>query len=666
MPPPETPKQKEYLHWDEQNKPVYILAPDPKAAKAKAMSLFPQLGPLRMGDPDALAEAEAPDPLSPANAATMMPGEVNRYLRRGMEFGIPAIMGGGKPNALIGGAINAGIGEGMDRLGGSDPSKYRPITGGDFLSELISGIPGAGEAGGLLKRLGPLGEKLAASMAKHPVATNTAIGGTSGATSTLGSDESAALPGMLGAGIGFGAGGLGKMISNKMKAAPIIAEEQAREMVNGLAPSKLLPGSRGTMLDNAPKMQALSDAADYIEQTTGFKAKLGDETNKVAVARIGPRGKAAQQVNAANKTLVTENQLEATRRLMEFRSRNNLQGEISELVKQRAKFQNADTPTAKKLDAELAFARQKLEAHTELVTQRRANKAPGVAKAELDLTKAENYQKSLDRITSRARNAQEKAEIEKYAAQAVFDDIGQNTGFHPDDLTPQKRAAATWLASNHPDVIVKDFFDHPEKSVERVEGMVQLFGPNSKEHTAIKNKVMSHMFDTAVDINDSVSPGKALSGKRFGEQLAKLPKETVDYLFDNPNAHQVLVGVEKLLSSAERSRNNPNALKVILGMGGGAGIAGAGYYAANRQSAEEDVLSRPVLIALGTAGVLKSYQSIPKFVESMLSTNSVFSSALRRYAAKQTPGALANVVAASNAFRGRSAPTQEQTPSAPQ
>lgn len=665
MPPPETP-QKEYLHWDEQNKPVYILAPDPKAAKAKAMSLFPQLGPLRMGDPDALAEAEAPDPLSPANAATMMPGEENRMLRRGMEFGIPAIMGGGKPNALLGGAVNAGIGETMDRLGGSDPSKYRPITSGDILSEFIAGIPGAGETGGLLKRLGPFGEKLAETMGKNPLATNTAVGLGAGATSTLGSDESAVLPGIVGGGIGLGSGWLSGKISNKMKAAPIIAEEQARDAADKLAPSKLLPGSRGTMLDNAPKMQALSDAADYIEQTTGFKAKLGDETNKVALGRIGPRGKAAQQVNAANKALVTENQLEATRRLMEFRSKNNLQGEISELVKQRAKFQTADSPTARKLDAELAFAKQKLEAHTELVTQRRANKAPGVAKAELDLTKAENYQKTLDRITSRARNAQEKAEIEKYAAQAVFDDIGQKTGFHPNDLTPQKRAAAKWLANNHPDVIVKDFFDHPEKSVERVEGMVQLFGPKSAEHTAIKNKVMAHMFDTAVDIKDSVSPGKALSGRRFGEQLAKLPKETVNYLFDNPNAHQVLVGVEKLLSSAENSRNNPNGLKIILGMGGGAGMAGAGYYAANRQSSEEDILSRPVIIALGTAGVLHRYQNIPKLVESMLSTDSVFSSALRRYASKQTPGALANVVAAANAFRGRSAPTQEQTPSAPQ
>jgi len=665
MPPPETP-QKEYLHWDEQNKPVYILAPDPKAAKAKAMSLFPQLGPLRMGDPDALAEAEAPDPLSPANAATMMPGEENRYLRRVMEFGFPAIMGGGRPNALIGGAINAGIGEGMDRLNGGSPTNYRPITSGDILSEFISGIPGAGEAGGLLKRLGPLGEKLAASMAKHPIATNTAVGGAAGAASTLGSDESAALPATLGASIGLGSGWLGGKISNKMKAAPIIAKEQAREAADKLAPSKILPGSRGTMLDNAPKMQALSDAADYIEQTTGFKAKLGDETNKVAIGRIGPRGKATQQVNAANKALVSENQIEATRRLMEFRSKNNLQGEISELVKQRAKFQNADTPTAQRLDTELAFARQKLEAHTELVTQRRANKAPGVVKAELDLTKAENYQKTLDRITSRARTAQEKAEIEKYAAQAVFDDIGQQTSFHPNDLTPQKTAAAKWLASNHPDVIVKDFFEHPEKSVERVEGMVQLFGPKSAEHTAIKNKVMAHMFDTAVDINDSVSPGKALSGKRFGEQLAKLPKETVDYLFDNPNAHQVLVGVEKLLSAAEKSRNNPNALKVVLGMGGGAGIAGAGYYAANRQSSEEDILSRPVIIALGTAGVLHQYQNIPKMVEAMLSTNSIFASALRRYASKQTSGALTNVVAASNAFRGRSAPTQEQTPSAPQ
>jgi len=663
----EDPQQKEYLHWDKENKPVYIVAPDPKAAKAKAMSLFPQLGPLRMGDPDALAEAEAPDPLSPANAATMMPGEENRYLRRGMEFGIPAVMGGMKPSALLGGAANAAIGEGMDRLNNGSPTNYRPITSGDFLSELIASIPGAAESGGLLKRLGPLGEKLATTMGNNPVATNALAGGAAGTTSVIGSqdDSSPALPGILGTLVGAGAGGLGKLVSNKMKAAPIIAEEQARGLADNLAPSKLLPGSRGTMLDNAPKMQALADASDYIEQTTGFKAKLGDETNKVTLGRIGPRGKAAQQVTAANKSLVTENQLEATRRLMEFRAKNNLQGEISELVKQRAKFQTADSPTAKKLDAELAFAKQKLEAHTELVTQRRANKAPGVAKAELDLTKAENYQKSLDRITSRARNAQEKAEIEKYAAQAVFDDIGQKTGFHPNDLTPQKRAAAKWLASNHPDVIVKDFFDHPEKSVERVEGMVQLFGPKSAEHTAIKNKVMSHMFETAVDINDSVSPGKALSGKRFGEQLAKLPKETVDYLFDNPNAHQVLVGVEKLLSSAEKSRNNPNALRVVLGMGGGAGMAGAGYYAANRQSAEEDILSKPVLIALGTAGVLKSYQSIPKFVESMLSTDSVFSSALRRYASKQTPGALANVVAAANAFRTRPAPTQEQKPSAP-
>jgi len=665
MPPPETP-QKEYLHWDEQNKPVYILAPDPKAAKAKAMTLFPQLGPLRMGDPDALAEAMAPDPLSPANAATMMPGEENRYLRRGMEFGIPAIMGGGRPNALLGGAINAGIGEGMDRLGGSDPSKYRPITSGDFLSELIAGIPGAGEAGGLLKRLGPLGEKLAASMGKHPVATNTAVGGAAGAASTLGSDEDATLPGMLGAGIGLTAGGLGKMFSNKIKAAPTIADEQARKAAGEFAPTTTLPGTRETMINRAPAMQDLSDAAAYIEKQTGLPQRIKTEAAAVASARNAPRQAAARGVAAADTTVRKENELEAVRRLMEARRRGDLNSEITELVNQRAKFQSPSSPTAQRLDEDLRLARHKLEAHTELVATRRANEAPGLSKAKRELKTVEDVQKTLNGITRKARTAKERAEIERYAAKAIFDDMGDKTGFHPDDLTPQKKATAQWMASTHPDLIVDDFFDNPSKSIERAEGIVQLFGPKSKEQEAIKNKVMSHMFERAVDINDAVAPGRALSGKKFGEQLTKLPKQTVDYLFDNPNAHTGLVLVEKLLTAAEKSRNNPNALRVVLGAGGGAGLAGAGYYAANRQSSEDDILSRPVIIALGTGAGIKAYQSIPKLVDAMLSTNSVFASALRRYASKQTPGALANVVAASNAFRGRSAPTQEQTPSAPQ
>lgn len=663
------PKDAVFLfHREEDNEPIEITAPDPAAALKKSQLLLPQLGPLRPADQRLFDEyfQQSPDSLSPANAKTMMPGEENHMLRRLLEFGAPAIMGGGKPNALIGGAINAGVGEGMDRLGGDDPNKIRPLGRGDVLSELLASLPGAAEAGGLMTKGPALLQKLAKLMGENPIKTATATGIGSGAATAIDSpDASAPFNAGVGGLMGLLGGGIGRLLQNKMGGAPTEGLRKATEVSDTLAPH--LPSDQ--------TRQALQTAGANLEDPAAISMMLGDlggvprrveaEKARVELGKSLPRAQAANDVKNADTKLRRETELSAVRDLLTARKQKDLGGELKALMAQRKKFQSADSPTAQRLDDEIVVARAKLQAGEELIARKSSVSDPSVAAAKGNLTTAEGYRKRLAALSNGAKLTLRKQEIEDYAVDKVAEDVATKTGFDARNMSRQEKAATKWLAQDHPDKLIADLFDEPNKSAEWAQGLSTLLGPKSTEMKAIQSATVGRLFSNAVDNADPIAPGKAISGKLFGDNLKKLNKDALAYLFDNPNAHAVLLQVEKLLSTSENLRSN-NSLKLILGGGGGAGVLGAGYLASRNNQDGDDLFSKPVALALGTAGVIKTYQSIPKFVEAMMKPGGMFESTLRRYADKKTPGNLANILTAANLTRASDArrlPTkQEQTP----
>lgn len=645
-------KKKPYTWKGSDGNTHEIWAEDADTAAAKASEISQRGGfQLTPEDPSLFVKPGAqppagdfPTPDSPPESAD--PSNRNFVTKNLMRFLPAALMG--KPGV---GAANTGIGMGVDALTGDD--HLTPPGMGTMFSEILSaGLPiGAGAAEKssipLLKRFGEMARN-------SPYGFGAATGAAAGAASTADTGSSPALHGTAGALMSLPGTFVGQRFQNLLKSAPGIANETATAAAEklGYRPNDV-SAERPKLQDLADKMKLVSGVSDELESLGAIPKLFKSKKQEVTAARSSDIMQANAETKRAQGELRNAKIDQAQQRYLDSQKRQDLLDQEAVIKAKRAKFQSADTPTAKALDSELNQVRAQREIHELALTGRVAADDPKVTSARIDLKNKSQRLAALRKINLRNNLGMRDDELDRVALEEVADDIASKTTFDPRKMSADEKASVKWLAQDHPEAIVQTFLADKGASSSRSRGLLQVLGTKSPEVAAIRNQFISQLFSDSVQDTGRFA-GRGLSGEKFGTMLSKVRPDALNMMFDNDKASETLRGIEKILVDAEFTREPTSLVHFVMSP---ASVSSA-------MTKESGHASLPVAL-LTAAGVVKAWRSVPAMVDDLLQSNSAVGRALRIYSKNPTPGTLARMQAAAINSKLTTA-KPEQTPSAQQ
>jgi hypothetical protein len=591
--------------------------------------------------PGAPTQLPSPDPTT---APGVPEGQWNAMKRDALQAGggvLSGLLSGtGLRGAAVSGALGLGLGRGMDNF--FSESRERPIRQGEVAGEVLGST------------VSPLARFIPAL--KNANVTREMIGGgAAGLGSTMGTNvpaEEGAAGGALAGGL-FGL--LGDRFQRRLRASGGATNElvdKTLETTFGTKPLKEdadlhvnrdeLRAIGDMFLQERGKKGSIAGAVEYLSKKPTYQDLIRNEVNEQTKARTQPIMQASNTRRGKEVALGSERSQEAVRRVLETK-------ELGEIEKKIALARTSGERAPLELEREAKLLG---------LAARRANLHPDLKKAMSEFKTAEAYERKVKALQARAKTPLEAQKVANDVADSFYKDLTTETGFNPRKIegNPEAKAALEWVATTKPEVMMKNLFSKPEESTAVALGLKTIFGANSKEMASVRRAAITHMFDKAIT-NEGVGAGKIYDAAKLGTMLDGIEPLALNTLFGKENSHQILRGLENVISQNAQDR----AKKPLHGMLSGGLGAGSAVFLLMRET--DPTRAAATLAGLATVKIVAD--NIPDMIEKIMLENSPRAAALRRYLANPTPGN-AGVLQAAHFFSNLGQDTTKKSTEAPQ